>query len=55
MRRPGLLRRRRGQNFVEVAILFALVSLAVAWVVSALPAAITDRYVGQQQVIASPL
>lgn len=48
-------RRRRGQNLVEVAILFALVGLALVWVVSALSAAITHHYKGHQEVMASPL
>ena len=53
LRRPGL--RRRGQAMTETIILIALCGLALAFLVTALPQALSSHYVENQKVLASPL
>ncbi|MCO5168571.1 MAG: hypothetical protein M9894_19705 [Planctomycetes bacterium] len=45
---------RRGQSMTEVIILVALVALALTWMVTRLPRAITNHYNGNVEVLASP-
>lgn len=52
--RAGRRRRARGQAAVEMIIVAGLVILALAWMVTKMPEAITNHYVGNVQVLASP-
>ena len=46
--------KRTGQAMTEMIILVALVALALVWMVTVMPAAITKHYKGNVKVLASP-
>ncbi|MBX3471300.1 MAG: hypothetical protein KF878_30905 [Planctomycetes bacterium] len=49
-----MTKRRAGQSMTEVIILVAIVALALTWMVTRLPKAITGHYEQNVEVLASP-